>query len=240
MRTWRKSRRHPRADRLPIVFLGGAALLCLVLLWSGLGPDAQPDPRPGPRLDPCLDAAADVDADADADGSTATATDPGRTVASEAPATATGAGIPLGDGTFLPPLNGVTAADGIPPIRRDPRLPPPGPILRKLIDGRGQEWWLHRDGSHTSCSFAEITLADGRRQRIVSTQHGAALPAAAVAPAGLRRGVLGPARSQNSILAGSTPAASRTDSDSLPRSSTPSTRTTTASPSLTPSPAVPR
>src|SRR5690606_12414684 len=89
------------------------------------------------------------------------------------------AGIPLGDGTYLPPLHGVPVDDGIPPSPRDPRLPPPGPVIAKLTDGRGQQWWLHRDGSHSSCSFAEVRLADGRRRWIVSTQHGAPLPAAA-------------------------------------------------------------
>ena len=59
-------------------------------------------------------------------------------------------GIPLGDGSFLPPLNGVKVRDGIPPIRRDHRLPPPGPVVAKHVDDTGQEWWVHADGSLTS------------------------------------------------------------------------------------------
>jgi hypothetical protein len=84
-------------------------------------------------------------------------------------------GIPMGDGSFLPPLNGVRVEDGIPPIRRDPRLPPPGPVVRKQVDESGQEWWVHADGSQTSCSYASITVA-GVDRVIVSTQHGAARP----------------------------------------------------------------
>ena len=82
-------------------------------------------------------------------------------------------GIPLGDGVFLPPLNGVKVEDGIPPIKRDPRLPPPGPVVAKQVDLQGQEWWIHADGSQTSCSYASITEA-GVDRVIVSTQHGAA------------------------------------------------------------------
>jgi hypothetical protein len=82
-------------------------------------------------------------------------------------------GIPLGGGVFLPPLNGVKVEDGIPPIKRDPRLPPPGPVVAKQVDLQGQEWWIHADGSQTSCSYASITEA-GVDRVIVSTQHGAA------------------------------------------------------------------
>ncbi len=89
---------------------------------------------------------------------------------------AAGAGIPMGDGSFVPPLNGVTVADGIPPVRRNRRLPPPGPIVAKIVDGSGQEWWEHADGSQTSCSFASVTDRHGVTRRIVSTQHGAATP----------------------------------------------------------------
>ncbi|MCB9871857.1 MAG: hypothetical protein H6837_18530 [Planctomycetes bacterium] len=82
------------------------------------------------------------------------------------------AGIPLGGGVFLPPLNGVTVADEIPPVGRDPRLPPPGPVVGKVVDRSGQEWWVHADGSQTSCCFASILTPQGRCA-IVATQHGA-------------------------------------------------------------------
>lgn len=89
---------------------------------------------------------------------------------------AVGSGIPLGDGTFVPPLNGVRVEDVIPPVRRNRRLPPPGPIVAKIVDLSGQEWWEHEDGSQTSCSFASVTIRGGRAERIVSTQHGAVTP----------------------------------------------------------------
>lgn len=83
------------------------------------------------------------------------------------------AGIAMGDGTFVPPLNGVRVEDVIPPVRRNRRLPPPGPIVAKIVDRSGQEWWEHEDGSQTSCSFASVTTRDGVTRQIVSTQHGA-------------------------------------------------------------------
>lgn len=85
-------------------------------------------------------------------------------------------GIAMGDGTFVPPLNGVQVADGIPPVRRNPRLPSAGPIVAKIVDPSGQEWWEHADGSQTSCSFASVTTRDGVTRQIVSTQHGAVTP----------------------------------------------------------------
>ncbi len=83
------------------------------------------------------------------------------------------AGIQVGPGQFLPPLNGVRVEDGIPPIRRNRQLPPLTPVVAKVVDLQGQEWWEHEDGSQTSCSFASVTTADGTEHRIVSTQHGA-------------------------------------------------------------------
>ena len=86
------------------------------------------------------------------------------------------AGIPMGEGTFLPPLNGIRVEDGIPPVRRDRRLPPPGAVVAKIVDRSGQEWWEHADGSQTSCSRASVTGPDGVAREIVSTQHGAVTP----------------------------------------------------------------
>ena len=82
-------------------------------------------------------------------------------------------GIEILPGLFVPPLNGVRADDDIPPIGRDPRLPPPGPVVAKVISPDGQEYWEHEDGSATSCTYSTIQKPDGTRQRIVATQHGA-------------------------------------------------------------------
>lgn len=127
-----------------------------------------PDPIAAP--DPV---AASPDCEVELPVEVATRYPPGSRVAVRLPPVRTG--IPLGDGVFLPPLNGVRVEDGIPPIRRDPRLPPPGPVVAKQVDLSGQEWWIHADGSQTSCSFASIT-ARGEDVIIVSTQHGAVRP----------------------------------------------------------------
>ncbi len=84
-----------------------------------------------------------------------------------------GAGIEVGPGLFLPPLNGVKVEDGIPAIGRNPRLPPPGPVVAKVIATDGQEYWEHQDGSFTSCTYSQVQIPDGTTKEIVATQHGA-------------------------------------------------------------------
>ena len=84
-----------------------------------------------------------------------------------------GAGIEVGPGLFLPPLNGVKVEDGIPAIGRNPRLPPPGPVVAKVVAADGQEYWEHRDGSFTSCTYSQVQTPDGNTKEIVATQHGA-------------------------------------------------------------------
>ncbi len=81
-------------------------------------------------------------------------------------------GIEVGPGLFVPPLNGVKVEDKIPAIGRDPRLPPPGPVVAKVISPDGQEYWEHEDGSYTSCTYSRIQKPDGTEQEIVATQHG--------------------------------------------------------------------
>jgi hypothetical protein len=81
-------------------------------------------------------------------------------------------GIEVGPGLFVPALNGVKVEDKIPAIGRDPRMPPPGPVVAKIISGDGQEYWEHEDGSYTSCTYSKIRKPDGTEQEIVATQHG--------------------------------------------------------------------
>lgn len=83
------------------------------------------------------------------------------------------AGIEVGPGQFVPPLNGVKVEDGIPAIGRNPRLPPPGPVVAKVVAPDGQEYWEHQDGSYTSCTYSKIRTAEGQSKEIVATQHGA-------------------------------------------------------------------
>ncbi len=84
-------------------------------------------------------------------------------------------GIEVGPGLFVPPLNGVKVEDKIPAIGRNPRLPPPGPVVAKVISADGQEYWEHEDGSYTSCTYSRIRKPDGAEQEIVATQHGVAV-----------------------------------------------------------------
>ncbi len=84
-----------------------------------------------------------------------------------------GAGIEVGPGLFLPPLNGVKVEDGIPAIGRNPRLPPPGPVVAKVVAADGQEYWEHQDGSFTSCTYSQVRTSGGTTKEIVATQHGA-------------------------------------------------------------------
>lgn len=77
------------------------------------------------------------------------------------------AGILCPDGTFLPPLNGVRASDPIPPIQREPGMPPIGPIVGTFTDDTGAEWWITADGSAFTTRWQEIVLEDGRRARVV-------------------------------------------------------------------------
>jgi hypothetical protein len=92
------------------------------------------------------------------------------------------AGIEVSPGLFLPPLNGVKVEDGIPAIGRNPRLPPPGPVVAKVVGPDGQEYWEHEDGSYTSCTYSRIQKPDGTMQEIVATQHGAVQAARRQAP----------------------------------------------------------
>ncbi|MHC4516521.1 MAG: hypothetical protein ACYTGW_11385 [Planctomycetota bacterium] len=92
------------------------------------------------------------------------------------------AGIEVSPGLFLPPLNGVKLEDGIPAIGRNPRLPPPGPVVAKVVGPDGQEYWEHEDGSYTSCTYSRIQKPDGTMQEIVATQHGAVQAARRQAP----------------------------------------------------------
>jgi len=83
----------------------------------------------------------------------------------------TTAGVRCPDGSYLPLLNGVPAA---PPIRRSARLGPVPPVVAKIVDETGVEWYEHADGSVTTTRFREV-IADGVRVPNVETVHSAAL-----------------------------------------------------------------
>lgn len=79
-------------------------------------------------------------------------------------------GIPCPDGTFLPFLNGMTAA---PAVQRDPAYGPVPPIVGIVVDADGIEWWEHADGSTTTCHYIGVT-AHGENYFDPTTRH--ALP----------------------------------------------------------------
>ena len=53
--------------------------------------------------------------------------------------------LKMPDGTYLPVLNG---AEGAPAVDW-PEGRPYSPVIKKIIDAEGLEWYLHKDGSYT-------------------------------------------------------------------------------------------
>lgn len=81
-------------------------------------------------------------------------------------------GIPLPDGSFLPFLNGMTFA---PPIDRHPSHGPLPPVVARVVDAEGFEWWEHADGSMTTSRYQEVRLQDGTTWWDPSSHHSAPL-----------------------------------------------------------------
>ena len=87
-------------------------------------------------------------------------------------------GIRCPDGTFLPLLNGVKSA---PPIMRKASLGPVPPIVGKIVDSSGCEWWLHEDDSVTTTRpimMEKLDPATGRTIRYpdIETVHAGRVP----------------------------------------------------------------
>jgi hypothetical protein len=85
-------------------------------------------------------------------------------------------GIPCGDGRYLPLLNGM---DSAPPIQGN--LGPVQPIVAKIIDAAGTEWWEHADGSVTTSRWEHVTVLDEKTGKSRSywdrgTAHNARVP----------------------------------------------------------------
>ncbi len=81
-------------------------------------------------------------------------------------------------GTYVPLLNGVPHA---PPMQRNSKFGPVPPIVSKIIDHTGQEWWEHADHSTTTTRWTEVKTYDPKTgqttvQRQVETVHGAFVP----------------------------------------------------------------
>ena len=93
-------------------------------------------------------------------------------------------GIPCPDGTFLPFLNGMTAA---PALQRDPAYGPVPPIVAIVVDADGIEWWEHADGSTTTCHYIGVT-AHGESYFDPTTRHALPKPASQVLGADLSTG----------------------------------------------------
>ena len=81
-------------------------------------------------------------------------------------------GIPLPRGGYLPFLNGMTYSPG---IARDPRFGPVPPVVAKLVDTEGFEWWMHADGSVTTSIYRQVSVP-GETAWDSATRHAVAKP----------------------------------------------------------------
>lgn len=95
----------------------------------------------------------------------------------EHPVPRVAAGMQCPDGTFLPPLNGVTVDDPIPRIQRSEFMAPIGAIIGKFTDAAGDAWWVTEDGSAFTTRFCVVESAGGVRTRIVRLDQADRLPA---------------------------------------------------------------
>ncbi len=96
-------------------------------------------------------------------------------------------GIPLPDGSFIPFLNGMTHA---PPLHRDPRHGPVPPVVAKVVDDEGFEWWEHADHSVTTSRYKGVEVGgesywDPGTDHLVPTKF---LQSAAPGSAGQQKG----------------------------------------------------
>lgn len=89
-------------------------------------------------------------------------------------------GVRLPDGSYLPLLNGVPFAA---PVKRSEWDGPITPVVGKITDNDGCEWWVHADGSTTTTRYLETTGADGKSFQNTATIHGAKVPDALGVPA---------------------------------------------------------
>jgi hypothetical protein len=77
-------------------------------------------------------------------------------------------GIRCPDGTYLPPLNGCPV--GGPIARNRSRMGELPPVVAKMCDGYGLEWYVHADGSRTTTTWKEATV-HGEAKMMVATLH---------------------------------------------------------------------
>lgn len=66
-------------------------------------------------------------------------------------------GIDCGGGRFLPLLNGMETA---PALNREPNLGPVPPVVAKIVDDTGIEWYEHADGSATTTRWQHVSARD--------------------------------------------------------------------------------
>lgn len=77
-------------------------------------------------------------------------------------------GLRCPDGTYLPLLNGVPHAY---PLNRPARNGPLPPVVAKVTDWGGYEWYEHADGSHTTTRWTPMRTAGGETRLEVVTDH---------------------------------------------------------------------
>lgn len=86
-------------------------------------------------------------------------------------------GIDCGGGRFLPLLNGMETA---PPLNRELSLGPVPPVVAKIVDDTGIEWYEHADGSATTTRWQNVSVRDWEKGGMRSywdpaTVHGMAV-----------------------------------------------------------------
>lgn len=95
----------------------------------------------------------------------------GQRTPTRVPPTTTGIRCP--DGTCLPLLNGVASA---PAILREPERGPLPPVVARVFDAEGFEWYEHADGSMTTSRPHRIKDQLGRESVQTITLHVARRP----------------------------------------------------------------
>ncbi len=93
---------------------------------------------------------------------------PGERIALTVPKGLT-SGIRCPDGTFLPLLNGVPVAG---PISRSRMLGPLPPVVAKMCDPNGIEWYVHADGSRTTTKWSRAIVHGEPKQQVVTLHFG--------------------------------------------------------------------
>jgi hypothetical protein len=153
---------------LTALALPGLAAVAVLTPWPGRNaspPEAPAPPRATARLPEIA---------IDPDGALVRR-DTASAVGTRTPGTVTPAarGIRCPDGSFLPLLNGVAAA---PALIRSAEHGPLPPVVARVVDAAGFEWYEHADGSLTTSRPQVVHGPNGERTIQIITIHTADAP----------------------------------------------------------------